>query len=91
MIKYYKKTLLVALQDNTLKIIKKLKQKKIDNFMVAFEKKLTETRYLLSNLFLFATLENNVKNGDFFTVDEIYRKSGKNKTIIYYDNFIKKR
>lgn len=91
MIKYYKKTLLVGLQDNTLKIVKKFKQKKIDNFMVAFEKKLTETRYLLSNLFLFATLENNVKNGDFFTVDEIYRKSGKNKTIIYYDNFIKKR
>ena len=90
MIKYYKKTLLVGLQDNTLKIVKKFKQKKIDNFMVAFEKKLTETRYLLSNLFLFATLENNVKNGDFFTVDEIYRKSGKNKTIIYYDNFIKR-
>lgn len=90
MIKYYKKTLLVGLQDNTLKIIKKFKRKKIDNFMVAFEKKLTETRYLLSNLFLFATLENNVKNGDFFFVDEIYRKSGKNKTIIYYDNFIKK-
>ena len=90
MIKYYKKTLLVALQDNTLKIVKKFNRKKIDNFMVAFEKKLTETRYLLSNLFLFATLENNVKNGDFFTVDEIYRKSGKNKTIIYYDNFIKR-
>ena len=91
MIKYYKKTLLVELQDNTLKIVKKFKQKKIDNFMDGFEKKLVETRYLLSNLFLFATLENNVKNGDFFTVDEIYRKSGKNKTIIYYDNFIKKR
>ena len=91
MIKYYKKTLLVGLQDNTLKIVKKFKRKKIDNFMVVFEKKLVETRYLLSNLFLFATLENNVKNGDFFTVDEIYRKSGKNKTIIYYDNFIKKR
>lgn len=91
MIKYYKKTLLVGLQDNTLKIVKKFKRKKIDNFMVAFEKKLAETRHLLSNLFLFATLENNVKNGDFFTVDEIYRKSGKNKTIIYYDNFIKKR
>lgn len=91
MIKYYKKTLLVGLQDNTLKIVKKFNRKKIDNFMVAFEKKLTETRYLLSNLFLFATLENNTKNGDFFTVDEIYRKSGKNKTIIYYDNFIKKR
>ena len=90
MIKYYKKTLLVELQDNTLKIVKKFKQKKIDNFMVAFEKKLAETRYLLSNLFLFATLENNAKNGDFFTVDEIYRKSGKNKTIIYYDNFIKR-
>ena len=90
MIKYYKKTLLVGLQDNTLKIVKKFNRKKIDNFMVAFEKKLVETRYLLSNLFLFATLENNVKNGDFFTVDEIYRKSGKNKTIIYYDNFIKR-